>query len=418
MQTHMLVARAARRSLILAMVAAAFAIPFAIPAAAQGGGARARAQSRDTITVYRFGGARAMQTARMQAVLDSLMRRLNDEPLDPADRDRLGRRIDELVMALEGLVRAGSVPGGFAGSLDSVFTRHFDVTMDSAIAERLRSMRPLQGMKFTRSGDGDDPGSAVLRGWIGITAQGPQFTPRMRDGEMYIRYANYPEIISVEPSSPAKRAGIARGDVLVAYDGKDVVRESINLTRLLQPKRRLRVTVDRDGDRRDFNLTVQTAPEHLLERRVEFGLLEPQEAPVVAGVPTPAPAPRAGAVPRAPQVRAGTFRRSGGDAGEQPTMILVRERDDAVLGATVAAVDRDLGSNFGVSSGVLMVRVTEGSPAWATGLRTGDVVVRAGGRDVTSVRQLQRALVGRRDDGGVQVELVRKRRPLTITVRW
>lgn len=413
----MLGSRGACRLSTVALLVSTAAGTFAGPAAAQSAGRSTPAPRHDSVTMVEVRGFGPTQRARVRAVLDSLTRRLNGEPLDAVDRERIGREIDEVVFMLERLTRDGALAGSLARSFGSPFDSGFPFSIDSAAALRFRGAR---GLDRARLGESDDPGFPVIRGWIGITTQGPQFTPRVRDGALFIRYATYPEIISVEPNSPAERAGIARGDVLLAYDGKDVVRESINLTRLLAPRRRVRVTIDRDGDRRDYQLTVQVAPEHLLHRRMELGLLEPAEAPDVpegAAAPTPLPVPR---TPRAPRPEEGWVPappRVPTTARTPRAVLVVPERSDAVLGATVAAVDRDLGSNFGVSSGVLMVRVARGSPAWTAGLRTGDVVVRAGGRDVDTVSELQRALAGG-SGHGVKLELVRRRRLVTIDARW
>ena len=42
-----------------------------------------------------------------------------------------------------------------------------------------------------------------------------------REGD-FIQYFAYPSIIAVDPESPAQRAGIVTGDVLIAYNGLDV----------------------------------------------------------------------------------------------------------------------------------------------------------------------------------------------------
>ena len=114
--------------------------------------------------------------------------------------------------------------------------------------------------------------AAMPRGWIGFVAQGPGLEPRVEDGQLIVRYFSYPRILSVDPSSPAQRAGIATNDTLLAYDGHDVRENDISLTRLLRPNARVRVRVLRDGRVHEFPVTVATAPAGIARRRgVEVG---------------------------------------------------------------------------------------------------------------------------------------------------
>jgi hypothetical protein len=62
---------------------------------------------------------------------------------------------------------------------------------------------------------------AVPKGWIGINAQGPK-TELWGPNNHFLQYLDYPAIVAVDPDSPAQRAGIVPGDVLIGYDGVDV----------------------------------------------------------------------------------------------------------------------------------------------------------------------------------------------------
>lgn len=382
------------RSTFVAIALALLATTLAPEARAQSVSRRTVGSQDSAAAIVQLRAVRARERAEVAALIDSLLHRFNGEPLASRERELLRQQIDALVFSLERAARTQTMVEG-----------RIEIAMDSAYAERLRAERQQARIKMMHA-PGDLP---MLRGWLGITAQGPQFTPSVQGRDMFIRYISHPEIVSVEPNSPAQKAGIERGDRLIAYDGRDV-RQPINVSALLQPSRRVRVTVERDGDRRDFTLTVAPAPRHLMERRVEIGLLEPAETPTVVAAPLPperpgAPTPNAIVIaPRAP---------SGVGAGR----VFIMSERDAILGAPVAPVDRDLGSNFGVSSGVLMVRVAESSPAYALGLRTGDVVVKAEGDPVASVAQLQRMLARSRGDG-VEVELVRKRKTVRLRLEW
>jgi hypothetical protein len=87
----------------------------------------------------------------------------------------------------------------------------------------------------------------------------------------------------------------------------------------------------------------------------------------------------------------------------------------AVLGAEVVPVNPGLASYFGVAAGLLVTDVIEGTPGYAGGLRSGDVIVRAGGVDVATVPGL-RERVERTGRGDV-LELVVVREGTRRTLR-
>jgi Do/DeqQ family serine protease len=96
----------------------------------------------------------------------------------------------------------------------------------------------------------------VRRGRIGIAVQDltPEIAAAIRVG------ANGGAVIAqVEPGSPAERAGLKRGDVVVAIDGNQVhsatqVRNHVGLKRIGQP---VALTVERDGAKRVLTATIE-----------------------------------------------------------------------------------------------------------------------------------------------------------------
>ena len=76
----------------------------------------------------------------------------------------------------------------------------------------------------------------------------------------------------------------------------------------------------------------------------------------------------------------------------------------------------DLADLTGVEDGVFVVSVARGSPAEQSGLKGGDVIVRANEMPVVRPDQVGRALRDS-DDGSVKVVVVRKRAKQTLTIK-
>src|SRR5205085_10630322 len=82
----------------------------------------------------------------------------------------------------------------------------------------------------------------------------------------------------------------------------------------------------------------------------------------------------------------------------------------ALAGAQVIAMDDDLRSVVGARSGVLVLKVAEGTPASASGLRAGDVIVLADGSAVETPGALQRALLRAGTERSVLLKVARRGR--------
>lgn len=75
---------------------------------------------------------------------------------------------------------------------------------------------------------------------------------------------------------------------------------------------------------------------------------------------------------------------------------------------------RSLG--LGVRRGVVVVKVIPGTPADARGVRDGDIIVRAGGFEVSTPFELRRAVEENIEKGEIELEIIRRGRTLRISV--
>jgi serine protease Do len=178
-------------------------------------------------------------------------------------------------------------------------------------------------------------------------------------------------IDEVRPDSPADKAGVKRGDIVVEFDGERV-RSARQFSRLVQettPGRTVKATLIRDGRRTD----VQITPDD--ERRGDV---------MISG-------------------DFGDYMRDlGRDLGRLgdrlPMFDFNFDRDlpgiasGRRLGVTVNELTSQLADHFGVRDGVLVTSVTEGSPASRAGLTAGDVITSIDGQRVGSREDLLRAL--------------------------
>ncbi|MBV9151582.1 MAG: Do family serine endopeptidase, partial [Alphaproteobacteria bacterium] len=172
----------------------------------------------------------------------------------------------------------------------------------------------------------------VERGWIGARIQ--PVTDEIAES-LGLDKSHGAMIAAVDGGSPAEKAKLQPGDVILSYDGKPIDR-SRQLPRLVAdtpPDKQVKVTIWRDGKERDAELKVVA--------------LNPNR---------PAPPPPEPEKPKPP-----------------PSV-------DA-LGLKLAKLTPELRKQFSLSDGVkgaVVIEVPRSGPAAAQGLRAGDVVVAVG----------------------------------------
>lgn len=87
------------------------------------------------------------------------------------------------------------------------------------------------------------------------------------------------------------------------------------------------------------------------------------------------------------------------------------------LGVVIQQMTKDLARQFGLTEpkGVLVSQVNEDSAAGQAGIKTGDVIVRYDGKEVSSVRQLRDLVSSTSPGTNVKVEIMRDGKALTLT---
>lgn len=90
---------------------------------------------------------------------------------------------------------------------------------------------------------------------------------------------------------------------------------------------------------------------------------------------------------------------------------------NAIAGAELTRLDPAMEEYFGVSEGVLVVRVPRDTPASRAGLQAGDVIVRVNGTAVSTVDALRRAVARAQEDETTRLDVIRKRRDVTVELK-
>jgi S1-C subfamily serine protease len=216
------------------------------------------------------------------------------------------------------------------------------------------------------------------------------------------------QIDEVNADSPAEKAGIKAGDVVVEYDGERV-RSARQFTRLVQETpegRSVAIALLRDGKRQTVNATPDSGrmtwnfgPEiDRAFREAERGMREFRfDGP-------------------------GFNYRFDNPDNREPRRFEYRVPDGALqyysgsrgrLGVTVQPLTRDLEEYFGAKNGgALVSSVTPESAASKAGVKAGDVIVSVNGRSVADAGDLARELAD--INGDVTIVVLRDKKEMTL----
>ena len=301
---------------------------------------------KSDLAILRLKGAKRLKPI---AIGDSDKLRLGDVVLAVGNPFGVGQTVTMGIVSAKGRANVGIVayedfiqtdaainPGNSGGALINM--RGELVGINTAILSRSGG---YQGIGFAIPTNMAKPITAsllkhgkVVRGWLGVGIQ--QVTPDLARA-MKLATKKGVLISHVEPTGPAKRAGIRRGDVVVRINGKRVTTTGRlrNLIASSGAKRTVKIEVYRNAQKKHFSVKLGELPARL-----------------------------------------------GGTAGPaaQPS-----------LGLSVAPLDSSTRNRFGISprvrSGVVVTQVKRNSPAGSAGVQSGDVILEVNRVRIRSVRR-------------------------------
>lgn len=214
----------------------------------------------------------------------------------------------------------------------------------------------------------------------------------------------------ITDNSPAAKAGIQKGDVIIRFDGENVTsaRKLQRLVSEVAPDHQAKVTVLRGGKETDINVTVGKREAAMTEGNFIFESAPNMVFPNIEGMPNGSREfnlriPRNGEMPEM-------------DGGNVERRIIVRE-GGRQIGAGIAPLTKQLGEYFGVTDGkgLLVNEVRENSPAAKAGIKAGDVIVAADGKGVGESEELVDAINAKKD-GDVILTVIRNKKKETVKV--
>jgi serine protease Do len=206
-------------------------------------------------------------------------------------------------------------------------------------------------------------GGKISRGMLGVAIQ--DLTKDLAD-QFGLSDTKGALVSQVTDDSPAAKAGIKSGDVIVAFNGKAIV-DSTSLRNAVAanaPGTKATIELLRDSKKQSVDVTLGTLPNESLAS-------------------------------------------AAGNNGEQTDQL-------AKLGLSVQSLTPDIASQLGVHDhkGLVITEVQPGTPAARAHLQTGDIILQANRKPVSSTDDLRSAM----SDSKKSVLLLVKRKGATVFV--
>ena len=176
----------------------------------------------------------------------------------------------------------------------------------------------------------------ITRGWLGLMIQ--KVTPDLAKS-FGLKKNKGALVADVVENSPAEKAGIQQGDVIVSFDGKEI-NEYVDLSRyagLTQPGKKIRLEIIRDMKKKEITVKIAAFPD---EEKIS-------KAPV-----------------------------------------------ETELGMSVQDITPELAEHFNLSetTGVLITNIVPESPADKANIRRGDIIVEVDKQKVKNVKEFKKVV--------------------------
>jgi serine protease Do len=191
------------------------------------------------------------------------------------------------------------------------------------------------------------------------------------------------EITRVDEDSPASKAGLKNGDVVVEFNGQRVegTEQFVRLVREIPPGRSVKVVVWRGAERVTVSAVIGNRRTARAWTSGQLNVRVPEVEVILPDIP-----------------RALMSWRSG------------------MLGVEAESLDGQLATFFGVKEGVLVRSVTKGTAAEKAGIKAGDVILKIDDTKVSSPREITSAIRTARTKKTFPVVVMRERKEVSLSV--
>lgn len=240
------------------------------------------------------------------------------------------------------------------------------------------------------------------RGWMGLlitTGVG------QRDPSGAMVFSDYPVIESIDPGSPAEKAGLQAGDILLSINSQDFRKNPVPLNTLLVPGQRVILRYRRNDTTMNGSLVVAERPAGT-SRRVQLSIIGPD--PMTANR----------------EIEEGMTRRVQTRVALPPLVSIAPVAFGSgtssirIAGAELTQMNDGLRNALKVrGDGLFVVNVISGTPAGIAGLKSGDVIIRAEREAMQNPGQIIR-LLSEATTNSLALEVMRSQKRKLLTLRW
>jgi serine protease Do len=246
--------------------------------------------------------------------------------------------------------------------------------------------------------------------YLGI---GAQEIDAARAKDLKLKEVRGVEVTRVEEDSPAEKAGLRKGDVVLEYNGERVegTRQFERLVRETPPGRQVTLVVSRNGATQTITATLGERKNFVFERKIIGPDFERDMAKLREDLQGLRVDPKFHEDMSRLQDELGAMRLR---IPEMPQVFMSLR--SGMLGIEAESLTSQLAEFFGVKQGVLVRSVMKDSAAEKAGIKAGDVIVRVDKEEVASPSELTRELRRMGSGRSFPVTVVRNRQEMVLNV--
>jgi S1-C subfamily serine protease len=222
----------------------------------------------------------------------------------------------------------------------------------------------------------------VARGWLGVS-----IWPNEEDQV---------EIIEVEKDSPAEIADLKEGDIVIEFDGEEVIDTELlaKMIRMRKPGETVTIKIERKGKTQDIKVKLGELTKEGIWSDFE------RKFPKLF----------------APSKEKGEFWRAPGFA--EPDVFRFGFEHRKFIGVRIQELNPELSEFFGIDkgTGILVSGIEKDGPADKAGLKVGDVIITADGNRMESGQDLVGLIQDKEAGDKITIEFLRNRKKRTVEV--